>query len=400
MMRILFGLAFTVAALSPLYSQITCTVSSGVPPMVRARGAAELVDDLVMTCTSSGPSQSVLVNIQIFLNVNLTSHITNAITHESEGLLLIDEPKPGVPNTSNGFPYFGQVPGTLGVPAGAPGSGNVYQAHTALNNTIVWAGVPYVTGGTRTFRITNIRANVIPFGVSGLVEAFLAIAGPFPVTINPQPTTVAIVAEGLKFSSTLLAGAPGLGLSFSELFPTAFKKRIENTILGPLTASYQDVPGMSYCTESGFTPEFSALTPGAIGSANTGTRLLALLANIPPAITVLVAPNEVTSSSGSLVAHRVLPPFASNFTGGTVLTSPGYSPAFVTATHTAKLLYEVTAAPPFLGTNGCFTLDTFNIPALSLVSVSLASVTANGHLAPVDATPVASPTAPEPRFIP
>jgi hypothetical protein len=141
MTRTLLALTFGVASLAPLYSQvsgpITCTLNSAPPPSVRANGASELVHDVVMTCTNPGPSVSTIVNIQIFLNVNLTSRIMNPVTKLTEGLLLIDDPLPGVANTSNTFPYFGQVLGTPGVAAGAPGSGNVYQATFFLDNTIV-----------------------------------------------------------------------------------------------------------------------------------------------------------------------------------------------------------------------------------------------------------------------
>jgi len=60
--------------------------------------------------------------------------------------------------TPEWFPYFGQVLGTSGV---RPRSrfGKRLSGHFLLDNTIVWTGVPYVTGGTRTFRMTNIRAN-------------------------------------------------------------------------------------------------------------------------------------------------------------------------------------------------------------------------------------------------
>jgi hypothetical protein len=402
MTRSLLALTFAAAALAPAYSQIgttTCNVNPTVPAIVRGDGGSELVSDVVMTCTSTGPSVSANVNIQIFLNVNLTSRIMNPVTKETEGLLLIDEPKPGVPNSSNGFPYFGQVLGTPGVPAGAAGSGNVYQATLFADNTIVWTGVPFVTGGTRTFRMTNVRGNASLLGGSGTILSFVTITGPVTVGITNPTNTVAQATSGLKFTSS--TPSPGtLDVHFDELFPSAFKKRIENTLGGPLTASYQDVPGVTYCTESGFTPEFSPLTPGAIGSASTGTRLLAEISNVPPGVFVFIVPNEVTSSSGNLVAHRVFPPLGATFAGGTVSTFGGFSLEFVTAARTAELLYEVTASAPFLGKNGCATIDGFNIPAFSFFPVPLTAAVVKGHLAPVDPTPKASPTAPEPRFMP
>jgi hypothetical protein len=115
---------------------------------------------------------------------------------------------------------------------------------------------------------------------------------------------------------------------------------------------------------------------------------------------VLFVPDEVTSTSGQLVAHRVSPPFAADFIGGTILSGGGLSPVFVSPAHTAEVLYEVTAAAPFAGVNGCTANDSFDIHVSIPAQVSLHAVKAKGHLAPVDGTPVASATAPEPRFVP
>lgn len=404
MKRTLFVLASALSMLAPLYPQAplgpSCTVSA-TPRDVNSNGASELTSDLFMTCVSTAPSVSTLVNISLFLNVPLTSRITNPLTLETEVLLLIDEPQPGVPNTSNTFPYFGQVHGTLGVAAGAPGSGNVYQAKSFATNEVVWVGVPYVTGGTRTFRLTNIRADAAALGGSGAIMSDIAISGPVSVLISSPVATVAQASPGLNFSSSIPASPTGaLDLHFKENFTEAFLKRIENTPGGPLTAIHQDVPGFSYCTQSGFTPEFSAVTPGAIGSATTGTRLLARLSNIPPSVFVIILPNEVTSSSGNLVAHRVFPPLGPTFAGGTVSTFGGLSFEFVGSAHKADLLYEVTAAAPFQGRNGCLALDEFDIRTFGFFPVSLAPVNVTGHLAPVDPTATASATAPEPRFLP
>jgi hypothetical protein len=396
---------FAALVLPPAYSQvstITCTANVAAPLVVRAGGEAELVGDLVLRCSNSGPSQSLLVNIQLFLNVNLTSRIMNPAIQQTEALLLIDEPQPGVPNISNGFPYAGQVAGAAGVHAGAPGSGNVYEGKLAGGNSVAWIGVPYVTGGVRTFRITNIRANTAPLGGGGPVQSFITLTGPFvsaPV-INVPLNTLAFVTPGLIFSSAVTVSAPGLSLKFTEGFPSAFKKRIENTIGGPVTAVHQDAPGAVFCTESGFTPEFSGVGPGAIGSANTGTRLLAQISNIPPVVFALTVPNQVVSSSGNLVAHRVMPPFGSNYAGGAPSLAAGTSNALVTVFQTAEILYEVTAAAPFAGRNGCATIDTLNLSAIPSFPVSLAGANVKGRLAPVDPTPNASATAPDPRFVP
>lgn len=400
------ALAMSVALIPAAYSApITCTLATPPPPLVPSRGESELVEDVLMTCASSAPSQSISIDVELFLNVNVTSRITNTTTLADEALLLIDDPKPGVSNTSNGFTYIGQVLGTPGVLAGAPGSGNVYQGAQAMSggvpiqNAVVFVGVPYVTGGTRTFRLTNIRADVAAIGVNP-VNADVAITSNIAISITNPEITVAYGASAMKFTYGPIAGAPGLDLSFAELFPSAFKKRIENTLGGPLTVKHQDEPGTVYCTESGFTPGFVTLTSHAIGFADTGLRLLAVFQGIPAGVTTLTVPNQVTSSSGALVAHRVLPPLGTHFAAGTVTTSTGSSTVTVTATHTAELLYDVTAASPYLGVNGCGALDTFNIGVFPSPPMSITSTVVTGFLAPIENAPEASATAPEPRFLP
>ena len=393
MIRFLIALALCLA---PVYSQVTCSASASAPPVIRGNGGADLVGDIVVVCTS-GSSVSTLVNFSYFLNTELTSRITNPITMDTEALLLIDDPQPGVPNTSNGFPYFGQVLGTAGIPAGDPGSGNVYQSQVVNNNQVVWPGVPFVTGGTRTFRFTNIRSNASVLGGSGNILSFLSISGSFPVTlVNPQ-NVVAIAISGLNFTSSHSSGL--INLHFQEGFARAFKKRIENTVVGPLTAVHQDVPGVDSCTESGFTPEFSSLTPGDIGSATTGTRLLARITKLPPPVSTVTVPNLVTAASGLLVAHLVTSPLGSDFAAGTVLTGAGTTSLAVSG-RAVDVLYEVTAAAPFMGINGCAVIDSFDIAVAVPFGGGLGAVKVAGALAPRDATMIASPTAPTPRFVP
>src|SRR5260370_15457909 len=201
MNRSLLVLVFTLVALAPVYSQVfplgNCTISASVP-LINVNGDAELVSDAVMTCTSTAPSVSTLVNITLTLNTDLTSRLMNPVTMDSEALLLIDEPQPGVPNSSNGFPYFGQVLGASGVMAGLAGSGNVYQGKQALLNQVTWFGVPYVSGapGTmRVFRMTNIRANPAAIGGPTAIMSFLSISGSYhpliatPINILAQSAT-------------------------------------------------------------------------------------------------------------------------------------------------------------------------------------------------------------------
>jgi hypothetical protein len=402
-MRGVLALAITLG-LAPAFGQISCDVAS-LPTMVRLNGASELTGDVVLTCTGGDPSIPALVNITLFLNVNATPRITNITTSETETLLLVDEPQAGLPNLSNGCPYVGQIRGTLG--GAACGNGNVFQGTTDTieTNVIRWLGVPFVPpgSGTRILRFSNIRGNASILGAPPLnhLQAVVEVAGSLSFSMTGQPVDVAFALPGLKFTTATPVGAVGVtDLNFTEHFPTAFKKRIENTPGGPLTAIRQDVPGHFYCTESGFTPQFSSTTPNDIGSATRGTRLLADFAGLPPSVFFLIVPNQVTSSSGALVAHRVFPPLGSDFAGGFLPIVPGFSVVVVSAAHTAEVLYEVTASSPFQGVNGCGVIESFTIPVTSFFPTPLAPATITGRLAPLDPTNHASATAPEPRFVP
>jgi len=103
--------------------------------------------------------------------------------------------------------------------------------------------------------------------------------------------------------------------------------------------------------------------------------------NSPP-VFELIVPNEVTSSSGNLVAHRVLPPLGADFASGTVTTFGGTSFVFVSPARTAELLYEVTAARPFREemAAGQSMRSTYSCPGISRVAQA---GQVHGRLAPV-----------------
>ncbi len=80
MKRTLLVAAVALPVLAPLYSQVptgpVCTVSA-TPRDINSNGESELTSDLVMACVNAAPSASTFVNISLFLNVPLTSRITN-----------------------------------------------------------------------------------------------------------------------------------------------------------------------------------------------------------------------------------------------------------------------------------------------------------------------------------
>jgi hypothetical protein len=353
-----------------------------------------LVSDILLVCTGGNPTASAAVNLSVFLNTNVTSNLTGPGPNETEALVLIDEPKPSpVLNTSNGFPFVGQVKGTPTVMA----SGNVFTgSRTGSTNQILFQGLPIVPPGhgTRVFRITNLRAVPPPGGATApsSILAALSISGPISVPIVSPIVTVGFASKGLIFS--FAPSGVNLNLKFSEGFASSFKKRIENGA-GPLLPVKQNQPGTSHCTESGFNPDFTAVTPGATGSANTGTRLAAKITGIPAVVTSIRVPINVTS--GQIVAALVPPPYVSPFATGVPTIGAGIGTVPVTA-GTAMVLYEIVAAAPYAGINGCAAMDSFTITAQPFPFGSLAGASATGFFAPADSVPVISGPDPEPRF--
>jgi hypothetical protein len=385
------------AAMAQIAPPISCVASAGAPPMLRLEGKAELVSDIVLTCTGGNPATTVFMNVSLFLNTNVTSNLTGPGPDETEALILIDEPKPSpTVNVSNGIPFVGQVKGTPAVVA----SGNVFTgSRTASVNQLRWLGVPLVPpgAGTRTFRFVNIRALPVPSGVAvpSPVVAFLSVTSFVPISIASPVQTVGFVQSGLSFTST--PAGPSLHLQFNEQFASAFKKRIENTPAGPVSPAKQNQPGVAHCTESGLNPDFTTVAPGDTGSANTGTRLAVRITGIPAGVPFVVAPNRVLSGGGQLVAARVAPPYGPTLSGGALILGGGLGGVAVAA-GSATLLYEVVARAPYAGVNGCVALDSFNFTAQPWPAGSLAGTNVVGSFAPVDPTVVISAPAPEPRF--
>lgn len=344
-----FGAASTANAQQ--VAAFSCVGNAGVPPIVRAEGLTELVGDLVLNCNGGTPTAAgnavPQANVQIFLNTNVTSRLTN--DPWSEALLMIDEPSAAAQrycSVNGGCAITG-----VGAAAGSDGrvdgvdyddttSGattpNVYQGRQSGANSIVWLGVPIDPPGTnetRIIRITNVRANANQLGVSSTliptqIVMFISVTGTTSVPINNPQQTVAFIQPGLSFSirqavssylqcvsfnkdaatdntKTLINGL-GTVARFSEGFASSFKRRNTATYLtdgvSPSPVA-QNVPGAIYNTESGFyNPSPNVVSGSANGLANAGladhgTRLMARLANVPAGIAIYASVYPVASCS-------------------------------------------------------------------------------------------------------
>jgi uncharacterized protein (TIGR03437 family) len=359
---------------------LTCVAHSPAPTVMRAEGAAELAGDIVIVCFGGVPNVAGTllpqVNLTVFLNQAVTSRVFSA-GGWSEALLLIDEPNSGLAGSPTQLRLCAEANGICPIYATGTESGdydgtaarpNVFQG-VVTGNRITFPGIPFdapFDGRVRVLRITNIRANAAamiantdePVPLMALISASGAVS--MPIT-NPTQF-VGLVRNSLATSVLTPDGSgPGSGwrfnqcspgrqrvgaLAFSARDPFAFRKRSYAPFVDANTSpapQVQNVPGLIYKTETGFyDPALTGPNAGfpALGLADAGTRLRAVIRNIPPGSTVHVSATGVA------------------FTGGV--------PAAVTTGTVARLIQDESL--PFAATPATATLD--DIPAAELQVVN------------------------------
>ncbi len=382
-LAVAFGAATTASAQTAGYA---CQASVANPPLLRAEGLTELTGDVLLICSPTSAGSATTVNVQIFLNTNVTSRIlANSLT---EALLLINDPGPA----QQIFAGAGQ---------------NVYQGTLVASNSVAFLGVtlPAATAPNQvaTLRITNVRANANALGVSGpsappnpVIETISITSG---VTVSNPNQTVGFVTRGLlapsfagvtgfqqcqntgAVSSGVAAPKTAFTVTVTEGFATAFKPQGG----GAPTA----VPGTVNNTESGLIPSTSTSGVTGAGQADTNTRIQLTFTNVGNGATVLV-PTQVTEVvNGATVGVLNLVSGASSTTG---------TLSYLTTTSgVATAIYDVAQSQPSA-------IDVFAIPAsLSFVanpsgnSPVLGSSSVGVTFAPVSTATTAT-TGPIPRF--
>jgi hypothetical protein len=273
----------------------------------------EQVGDVVLACTGGTPTaagQAVpAINIQLFMNYNVTSKLTGSINGPSNGfvgtttfdeaLLIIDEPNSAT-NPNNPLLVCDSGPagictiignGTgVGSYNGTTGHPNVFQGRLPLNGlsntSVVFNQVPFDPPGTnttRTLRFTNVRINASAIGVSASTNFQIPVtmgigsSGTATVPISFAALVVATAQLGVTASVTTKnltfaqcqahnaglkasSGAPGTdaALTFVEGFSNAWKVRNVNVAL--LNGSFATGPWL-------------VNTPGALAPVITNTDL-------------------------------------------------------------------------------------------------------------------------------
>lgn len=441
----------------------SCTANAGVPPVVRAEGITELTGDVILNCTGgqpagqggNAPTAVPLVNIEIFLNTNITSRILNGVV--SEATLTIDEPTPAQQRLCSAASVSPVVPcGATPNPGNITGVdylnnsavSNVYLGEQSGPNRVVWRGVPIDAPGTtatRVIRITNVRANASQLGVSSTlvpsqIITFISATSSTSIPINNPQQTTGFVLTGLNFSLRNASGSGGLssngasflqcvdvnddiagdpsddlstGLSghvrFGENFASSFKVRnVSGTPNANVDSSpaptAQDQLGSVYNTESGFYNPVLAISNGgrSAGLADHGTRLMARWSNIPQGVQVFVgvyeAGRDETNSRVRLVSTDANGAGSFSAVAATSSDEGGLAPVSLTG-GAGVAVWEVMNADPIVTETidiafaFAFVSNTSsNLPALGTGSV-------NGNFAPISTVTTASSSAPIPRFV-
>ncbi len=423
---LMLSLAAAPAAIAQSNSPFQCAATAAVPPIIRAEGVTELVGDLVLNCTGGAPSQFGAtvpqVNVQVYLNTNITSRLI--ADPLSEATLLIDEPTGPSQRLCSTNPCV--IPGT-GTPGGVnyrtTPTPNTFPGRQTGPNSLTFLGVPIDPPGpnsTRVIRITNVRANATQLGISqtlalSTVLMFVSISGSTALPISNPAQTVAYVQPGVNFrvlgldSSANPVAVPAatgvpyapcatsaqMVLRFEERFPSAFKIRgtpppglMYDTESSP-TPVRQDSPGVDSFTESGlYNPTLTGRANA--GLADSGTRLMARFSNLPDGA-VLVA--ELYERNRYPSRARMV---AVDQNGAGAFTPAGSDLASAVASGgTATFVWEVLQADPFQLETIDFNVTIYYSPAGKL-STSLVT----GGFAPLATTGLASATAAIPRFGP
>jgi hypothetical protein len=284
------------------------------PPVLRVEGHAELIGDIVLTCTGG----------------NITNKLTNS--QFTDALLLIDEPNSplrspshpllncgnlGAPdsagfcaitgtgnaaNTYDGTPNgygVGVCDGNSGRPAPNSfqcGRPNVFQAklgtpqNPTQSNAITFFSVPLDPPGTtttRTLRFTNIRADASQLGATlnspAQVTAQVSIGSGYPLINNPQ-AAVGFAAPGMTAAITGASGATS-PVRLLEGFASAWRtKNLSFTVGNNGTPGNATLQSNAWIYNGGthYPADVAQNIPGAVYSTESGFQWQNNTANAPP----------------------------------------------------------------------------------------------------------------------
>jgi hypothetical protein len=392
--------ALTGIASAQFVTPLSCVANAGVPPLARAEGVAEEVGQVVIDCRGGIPTAANVaiptINVQIFLNTNVTSKLLASSSISSEAVLMLDEPQPGNQYLASTIPNTQVVTG-MGNGAYMPSSSrpNLFLGQQAGANSIVWLNVPFDppgTTGNRVIRLANVRANANQLGVSSTliptaINMFISISGTGSLALQNPQLTVAYVQLGMKFSADTATWNQcdpktySYNIKFAELFGTAFRHKDSGALM-------QDIPGRIYNTESMFYgPGLGTYTTA--GVATQGTRLIARFSNVPANIALSVPTGNILVGMGPYDEYKLI----TASTDGSTVASDG---VIALTGGAGAAVWEVIQSNP--GNIGSVTIPV-SVTYKASPQAGLGTATVTGNYAPTTTVFTASSSAPVPRFV-
>jgi hypothetical protein len=425
----------TASAQAPLTVGTISCIATATPVTVRAEGIAELVGDIVLTCTNLAPAAGgvfdnyLTTNISVSLAaVNVTNNINFGAGSNILDTVLIVNGNNTIDLGGGDFAPDTDATAAPTFPTLGSGLDERFQrpqyGALAANNRVEWNGVNFPVPGapndigappadcagdftnsdtgcfpfTTNIRITSMRANASMLGVPGQatfpstqVTAFVSITGETLPPITNNVLNVAVPLLGLLVDvDGAVAGLQCVDedgeivdVNLEEGFATAFKT------LGVPTSAPGDTQD-----ESGY------FAPGSNngGGASQATRFIARFFNIPEGVVITVPEDVINLTAPNNLVLRYVEGTDENGAGGS-LSGGGGSQEVSLSGGFGVAVYEVLHCNPSALENVDFEItvsweaDTANdLPAIGSGQVSVS-------FAPVSTVLTASSGAPEPRFI-
>jgi hypothetical protein len=425
-------------------ASLSC-VAAAVPAQSRAEGIAELLGDIVVSCSLLNPTTgfppSVNANIAVTLNVNVTNNRDFGAGGEvTDAVVIMNEVYGTSPITPTAAATLSGIVPNHPLPQ--------YGTRTSIN-TIQWSGVilpvPGVSGnpGVTVIRVSNMRGNVSQLGIptgegvfpSAQVTAFISISSQTAIPITNNVLNIGIPLLGLltRFrgpdqadvtlpivslqcvtqaldsdndiqdvttagvsigdysgfhSSVVSPKGPGFGhfsIRLSEGYASSFK-----------TLGVPTVTPASAQVEDGFPTPPSGVNGGG---ATQGTRFIIRFYNVPNGVR-LATPHRITGTSSGGHTLTLIKVAGTDANGaGTLNTtlSPGNEVSITGGF--GFVIYEVIDSNPFTVENVvvpvtvAYRANTANdLPAVGTLQASAA-------FAPLSTVTQANRDAPEPRFV-
>lgn len=414
---------------------MSCTAFA-VPAQSRAEGIAELLGDVIADCTTpdnEAPSlpPSILVNVTVTLNVNITNNIDfGSGSSIIDAVLLINEEGAGVLSPTTASTLSGGAPntprpqyGTRVAPGSAQWSGVIFPVPNAPPNQFI----------TR-IRITNLRGNVSQLGIpsgdgifpSAQVTAFLSVSSNIAIPITNNVLNIGIPLLGLltrfrgpqqadpadvRFPTPLLqclllnldrdnniivpdasSGSGDAAATFtvrlSEGFASAFKT-LGTTTTAPAAAVY----------ERGYpTPNSNCLSDGICGGATQGTRFILRLYNVPAGVRA-ATPTLITGSTNgghTLTLFRIA---GTDANGAGAFNNLSPSKEITISGGFGFAIFEVVDSNPFAVENVVIPVYLAFRPNTANDLPGVGTIQASVNFAPLSTVTTSNKDAPEPRFV-